>query len=123
VTARRDLAESVEAAEREIDAMWAPLAPTLRRSIERHAQDGKITHIARRAILRDVDAILDQVFGRQRGDHSVIGELVVRQANQARFKPVEAAVQDIRDWLKDEPLLRSRIELSGTDESRHRGAF
>lgn len=110
MTARRDLADSVFEAERELDRMFAALAPALRRSVERRAEGGAITDDARRGILRDVDAILDVIYPVHRGAPSRIEEMVVRHSNAARFKPVVAAVTDIRARLTDEPLVLHRIE-------------
>lgn len=109
MTARRDLAESVEAAERELDRLFAPLAPALRRSVERRVEGGAITNDARRAILRDVDAILDAIYPTQRGAPSLIEEMANSQSNAARFKPIVVAVTDIRVRLQDEPLLLNRL--------------
>lgn len=74
-----------------------------------------MTHAARRAILRDLDASLDTVYGTTRGASSRLEAVIVSQAASARRKPVAAAVAEIDRRLKDEQALRVRMEM-GKDE-------
>jgi len=118
MTARRDLAESVEATERAIDTLFAPLAPQIAASVRKRAEQGKITHAARRAILRDLKRLLDTAYGTRRGEFSRLEIAIVYQTGRVRRKPVAAAVADIDRKLKDETALRVRMEIGrrGSDE-------
>lgn len=110
MTARRDLAESTAAAERDIARLFAALAPAIRRSVERHAENGIITDAGRRAIMRDVDARLPLIYGARRGDDSALQRLILTRANEARAKPVAAEVARIERVLRDEPVLLERMK-------------
>jgi hypothetical protein len=109
MTARSDLAESVAASERAIDDLFRPLAPQIAASVRNRAEQGKITHAARRAILRDLDAMLDTVYGAKRGAPSRFENLIVRHTTIVRRKPVAAAVETIETKLDDEPVLKEMM--------------
>lgn len=111
MTARRDLAETVHAAELDIDRAFKPIAFALRRSVQRHAS-GPVTDAARRAILRDVDLFLDSLYGRKRGDDSPMARLIVARSNEARKKPLDAEVERIERLLarRDESELVERMK-------------
>lgn len=110
MTARRDLAESVAAAERSIDDLFRPLAPQIAASVREHAKDGKITHAARRAILKDVDTILSQAYPARAGETSNLGIVIGRHVAKVAAKPVAAEVERIEKALKGEPVLLERMK-------------
>jgi hypothetical protein len=109
MTARTDLASSIESCEKQIDALFAPLAPQVAASVRNRAEGGKITHAARRAILRDLDALLDTVYPTKRGAPSRLENLIVRQTAAVRRKPVAAAVETIETKLDDELVLKEMM--------------
>lgn len=109
MTARTDLAESVAAAERAIDALFAPLAPQIAASVRKHADEGKITHAARRAILKDVDRLLANVYPARRGETSTLGVVIGWHVAAVAAKPVKAEVERIERVLTDEPVLLERM--------------
>jgi hypothetical protein len=113
VTARRDLAASTYAAERAIDRAFAPLAPRMRRIIEQHAVETdagrRIPAGARVSIMRQVDALLDEVFPKARGGRSRLERLIVEAAAEARMKPIAEAVGVIEQALEDEPEVLERM--------------
>lgn len=105
MTARSDLFESVEASERDIDVLFQTLAPRIRRSVERHAKDGKITPVTRLAVLQDLDRMLATVYGRRRGEKSPLATMINERANEAVFKPLTTEVERIEHLLAADPEL------------------
>jgi hypothetical protein len=95
-TPRRDLARATYLADKEIDALWAPLSDAIGTIVRNRAVDGKITPEARTAILRDIDKLLDRVFPKQRGGPSVLQAMIERRAAAAAFLPVADAVAVMR---------------------------
>ena|GEM_PF-6516738 len=99
MTARRDLASSVVAADRDISRLTAPLGPALAASVRRHAVDGVITATGRLAILRDVDRALATVYPTRRGTSSKLEAMIVQRAREVQAKPIAAAVGELRGRL------------------------
>jgi hypothetical protein len=106
-TPRRDLARATYLADKEIDALWAPLSDAIGTIVRNRAVDGKITQEARALALRDVDKLLDRVFPKQRGGSSVLQAMIERRAAAAAFLPVADAVAVMRRHVPDE--LRRRM--------------
>jgi len=104
VTAARDLASSVVAADRDISRMTAPFGPAVAASVRRHAVDGVVTATTRAAVLRDVDALLSTVYPTRRGAPSRLEAMIVRRAREAQAKPIAAAVGELRGRLPDDLL-------------------
>jgi hypothetical protein len=104
VTARRDLATTVYQADRAIDQLHKTLVPKIGASVRTHAVDGRITQDARRAILRDVDALLDTVYGERRGGPSALLTLIEDRANAARALVIADTVEQIRRVTPDDVL-------------------
>lgn len=109
---RADLHRVKMRAEADIDAVFRPASAAVRASVERNAvmmPDGpRITPGAYTAIMRDVDAILDGLFGRAPGADSPVMRIVAGRAQEARFVPVKRAVAQIRAEVGGE--LRRRME-------------
>jgi len=110
MTARRDLASSVLAADRDISRLTASLGPAIAASVRRHAVDGVITATGRLAILRDVDRVLSTVYPTRLGAPSRVERMIVRRAREAQAKPIAAAVGELRRRL--DPTL---LYLMGDD--------
>jgi hypothetical protein len=104
---RRDLARATYQADKEIDALFAPLSDAIGTIIRKRAVDGKITQEARVLALRDIDKLLDRVFPKQRGGPSVLQAMIERRAAAAAFLPVAEAVATMRRHVPDE--LRKRM--------------
>lgn len=107
MTARRDLAESVALAERDIDRLFKPLSESIGAIVTKHARDTpdgpRIDAAARSAILRDVDTLLNSVYPKRRGGRSALEDVIVARSNDARMKPIDAACNTIRSRV-DDPL-------------------
>jgi hypothetical protein len=110
--ARRDLAAITEEAERAIDRLHAPQAPRIAQAVRNRAESGKITWDARRAILRDVDAILDAIYGHARGAPSPLGAIVTGHAEVAYGVPTVREVQRLAPILADQPALVRAVEAA-----------
>jgi hypothetical protein len=104
MTARRDLATAVYQADRAIDQLHKPLVPKIGASVRTHAVDGRITQDARRAILRDVDALLDTVYGERQGGPSALRTIIENRANAARALVVADTVEQMRRVTPDDVL-------------------
>ena len=105
MTSRGDLLASVNAAVLDADALIGTLAQPIADSVRRHAEGGKVTAAARLRVLADVDAILDAVYGRERGGPSALADLVARHAASTRRKPVAEAVGVVRRRLDGQTAL------------------
>jgi len=105
VTARRDLASSVGAADLDVSRLTASLGPALAASVRRHAVDGVVTATGRLAILRDVDRSLSAVYPTRRGAPSRMERMIVRRAREAQAKPIAAAVGELRNRLDGDLLV------------------
>jgi hypothetical protein len=107
---RADLHRVKMRAEADLDAAFRPASVAVRAAVERHAvemPDGpRITVGAYLAILRDVDAILDGLFGHFAGQDSPVMRIVAGRAQEARFVPVKRAVAQIRAEVGGELLRR-----------------
>src|SRR5690242_4910150 len=99
---RRDLARLTYAADKDIDALYAPLSEQIGTIVRSRPVDGKITQEARTLILRDVEGLLDQVFPKRRGAPSKLQALIEARASQAAFLPVRDAVAVMRRHVPDE---------------------
>lgn len=106
MSARRDLAASVAAAERDLDRITAFLGPAVAASVERHAVDGRITAATRLAVLRDVDRALSVVYAVRKGSASRLEASILRRAREAQRKPIAAAVGELRDRLPADLLTK-----------------
>jgi len=115
MTARTDLAETTEAAERAIDAVMAPLAPQIAASVRNRAEEGKITHAVRRAILRDVDRLLSHAYPDRPGAASMLGTVILRQMAAVAAKPIAAEVERMERVLKDERVLLEMMKRGRTN--------
>src|SRR5690349_24730824 len=93
---RRDLARLTYAADKDIDAIYAPLSEQIGTIVRSRAVDGKITPEARTLILRDVDKLLDTALPKRRGAPSRLQALIEARASQAAFLPVRDAVAFMR---------------------------
>jgi hypothetical protein len=110
VKARDDLATTVERAERDIDKTFAPHVKDIGDSVRRNAVNGKITASARAAIMRDVDGILDALYGPKKGSPSPIERLVVGRSQEIERKPIADEVDRIEQFLAEEPTLLARMK-------------
>lgn len=108
--ARRDLAAISEEAERALDRRFAPSGPRIAESVLRHAPDGKITWDARTAILRDVEGILDGLYGAHRGAPSPVGTIIAGHAEVAYGTPAVREAQRLAAVLANEPELARTVE-------------
>jgi hypothetical protein len=105
MTARRDLARTVYEADRDIDALFRPLVPRIGGAVRDHAEGGVITNATSMAVLRDVDAILDDAgFPTRRGASSPLQTLIETRANAARLLVIAEAVETMRRHVPDEVL-------------------
>jgi hypothetical protein len=104
MTARRDLATAVFQADKAIDAIHRPLVPKIGASVRKQAEGARITQDARRAILRDVDALLDTVYGERRGGPSALRTLIESRANAVRALVIAETVEQMRRVTPDEVL-------------------
>jgi hypothetical protein len=104
MTARRDLATTVYQADRAIDQLHKPLVPKIGASVRTHAVDGRITQDARRSILRDVDVLLDTVYGERRNGPSALRTVILNRANAARALVIADAVEQMRRVTPDDVL-------------------
>jgi hypothetical protein len=113
VTARRDLAVPTQAAEHDVDRLYDRLAPLLRASLERHAEDGRVTAETRRRVLADWDILSGMIFPRERGAYSAVEAVVLLRARQAARRAIAAAVEDMRARLakREEWELMRRMNL------------
>jgi hypothetical protein len=102
---RRDLARATYLADKEIDALWAPLSDAIGGIVRKRAVDGKITQEARVLALRDIDKLLDRVFPKQRGGPSVLQAMIERRAAAAAFLPVADAVATMRRHVPKDVLV------------------
>lgn len=111
MTPRQDLTRATYLADREIDRLHAPLVDQIGASVRTHAVDTldgpRITQDARRAILRDVDGLLDAVYPKRRGASSRLQAMIEQRANAARLLPVAEAVAVMRRHVPDD--LRERM--------------
>jgi hypothetical protein len=105
MTARRDLATAVYQADRAIDQLHRPLVPKIGAAVRNYAEGGVITNATRMAVLRDVDAILDDAgFPTRRGASSPLQTLIETRANAARLLVIAEAVETMRRHVPDEVL-------------------
>jgi hypothetical protein len=82
---RRDRDREIAGAEREIDALYRGLQKAVGESIRRHGEGGTLGAAGYVAVMRDVDAALEAVYGRYRGDaDAALGLTVTRRATRAR---------------------------------------
>lgn len=111
MTARQDLARATYLADTEIDRLHAPLVDRIGASVRKHAVDtpdgSRITQDARRAILSDVDRMLDTLYPKRRGAPSRLQAMIERRANAARVLPVAEAVAVMRRHVPED--LRERM--------------
>ena len=107
---RRDLAKATYEAVRAVERLHAPLVDQIGASVRNHAVDTpdgpRITQEARRAILRDVDGMLDGIYGKRRGAASQLQAVIEQHASQAAFLPVRDAVATIRRHVPEGLRLR-----------------
>ena len=115
MTARTDLAETTEAAERAIDAVMAPLAPQIAASVRNRAEEGKITHAVRRAILRDVDRLLSHAYPDRPGASSALGNVILRYMATVAAKPIAAEVERLERVLTNERVLLEMMKRGVTN--------
>lgn len=98
---------------RDIDLLYATLAVAVSNAVADMPGDQLLTSLHRDAILREVDAGLNVIWGRYPGDpDAAIHQVVVRDTGAARFGPLDAAVQDWRKAM-DKDLLALIDEEAG----------
>lgn len=98
---------------RDIRLLYATLSDAVENAIARQTRQKAggeaITEADRQAVMREVDAALDVIWGRFPGDpDGAIRQVVLRDTRAARLQPLDAAV---REWRKAMPRgLRGLIE-------------
>lgn len=110
MTARRDLAIAVEGCERQIDAIFAPLAVQMRLSVMNRTAGATVDDRARSAILADLDIYLTRLRGHRRGERAAIFEVIERWADAAALAPIDAEVERMRRILRGESSLLEAVE-------------
>lgn len=105
MSARSDLAALTESAERSLDREFARQVPRIGDAVRRHCPDGRVTWDRRRAILADVDAVLDALYGPRRGDPSPVGSIVEGHAVVAYGTPTLREAQRLAPVVRRHPDL------------------
>lgn len=83
--ARRDRDREIAGAEREISRLFRSLQNAVGASVRRHGGEQALGAAGYTAVMRDVDAALDLVYGRYNGDPDAeLASIVELRANRAR---------------------------------------
>jgi len=93
---------------RDIGLLFTTLGDAIENATARRDGDAPMTERDRAAIMREVDAGLDIVFGAYRGGESALKDIILRDTRAARYEPLDAAVSA---WRSEMPRrLRELVE-------------
>jgi len=94
---------------RDIGQLFTTLSDAIANATARMDGDAPMTERDRAAIMREVDAGLDVIFGAYRGDErGALRQLILRDTRAARYEPLDTAVSA---WRSEMPRrLRELVE-------------
>jgi len=93
---------------RDITTLFQTLGDALENATARMDGDAPMTERDRAAIMREVDAGLDVIFGDRPGADSALKDIILRDTRAARYEPLDATVRAWRSEMPD--ALKRRIE-------------
>lgn len=107
---RDPLSSIVRRQRRDIRLLYRTFADSVRNAVAQHPDpDRPITEADRVAIMHEVDAGLDVIWGAYPGDpNAAVRQITVRDTRAVRFRALDTAIKDWRRALP--PPLRERIE-------------
>lgn len=101
-SSRKDLRISQFKADRAVRSLFAKQSQKVAQSVLKHAgppnKDGQrvLDAIAADRVSREIDKVLDEIYGKKRGGPSPLEEALAKHANQAGKKPIVEAVDQMK---------------------------
>jgi hypothetical protein len=102
---------------RDVRMLYRTLADAIGNAVDRlpGERDRPVTEADRAAIMREVDAGLDVIWGQKRGAESAVRTIVTRDTRAARLKPLDAAVTAWRRAMPQQLWARVKQEAVGDE--------